>query len=74
MKATEKTYKQKITGTGVFYNIGGIKIEIVDIEPCLRLSQYGKGEKITCKCSMCKEKNQTPEEAKKILDRIYKNL
>lgn len=53
--------------------IGGLIIEVVEaIEPCYRLSQYGKGLPITCKCSVCKSKNQTPEEAKQILDKIYK--
>lgn len=53
------------------WNLGGLIIEEHVSEPCYSLSQYGKGLPITCQCSVCKEKNQTPEEAKRRMDIIY---
>lgn len=50
------------------YNFKGFKIEKITTEACYRLTQYGKGLLITCKCSVCSQKNQTPEEAKIIMD------
>lgn len=55
-----------------YFIISNIKIEIAELNnKCLRLVQYGKGQKITCSCLTCKNKNQTPEEAKAIMDKIY---
>ena len=55
-----------------FFIISGVKIEIKEpTNKCLRLVQYGKGQKITCSCLTCKSKNQTPEEAKAIMDKIH---
>jgi hypothetical protein len=55
-----------------YFIISKIKIEAVKPDnKCLRLVQYGKGQKITCSCLICKNKNQTPEEAKAIMDKIY---
>jgi len=55
-----------------FHSIGGIKIEKLITEPCYRLSQYGKGLPITCACSSCLKRGQTPEQAKTGMDLIYK--
>jgi len=63
------TIKEKEMRT--HYNIGGFKIEVANTEPCFRLYQYGKGLPITCKCSVCAAKNQTPEQAKVAMDAKY---
>ena len=62
--------KTRVVGS---YRIGGLTIDRVDIEPCYRLSQYGEGKPITCQCTLCAAKNQTPEEAKAVMDKIYKH-
>jgi hypothetical protein len=55
-----------------YFIISGVKIEVAEsTNKCLRLLQYGKGQKITCSCLTCKSKNQTPEEAKAIMNKIY---
>jgi hypothetical protein len=55
-----------------YFIISKIKIEAVKPDnKCFRLVQYGRGQKITCACLTCKNKNQTPEEAKAIMDKIY---
>jgi len=51
------------TYTGKTFRFGGFVIPQVDVEPCYRLTQFGKGLPITCACSVCAAKNQTPEEA-----------
>lgn len=52
-------------------NLGQLVIDIVKPEPCYRVGQYMKGEAVTCKCTICKAKNQTPEEAKKAMDKVH---
>jgi hypothetical protein len=52
---------------------GGLEIKKVKRIPCHRLVQYSKFETICCSCPICREKNQTSEEAYTILDKIYKN-
>ena len=47
------------------------KIQKTTSEPCYRLVQYGKGLPITCNCSVCAAKNQTPEQAKAIMDQKH---
>lgn len=46
-----------------FYSVSGVAFKVVAPEPCLRLVQYGKGAPITCACSACAARNQTPAEA-----------
>lgn len=35
------------------YKIGGFVIESVTVEPCHRVEQFMKNQKITCDCSKC---------------------
>lgn len=35
------------------FQIGGLFIPVVNVEPCYRLVQIGKGLPITCTCSRC---------------------
>ncbi len=51
------------------YIINGFKIETVERESCYRLEQYGRGQTITCKCSICI--GSTHAEMKLRLDKIY---
>jgi hypothetical protein len=51
--------------------LGNMVIDVISVESCFRLSQYGKGLPITCSCNSCFKRNQTPEEAKKSLDRAH---
>lgn len=46
-----------------FYTIDGVLFKGANPEPCLRLTQYGKGLPITCACTRCAVRNQTPAEA-----------
>lgn len=48
--------------------IDGIVFKSVNPESCYRLVQFGRGQEITCQCSQCKAKNQTPEEARKAME------
>jgi hypothetical protein len=41
------------TPTGRKYNILGIEIEEVEVEPCQRLTQLARGEAVTCNCTRC---------------------
>lgn len=61
--------KHKVIGT---YHMGQIDIDIIDVEPCYRISQYMKGEPITCQCTGCKKRGQSPSEAKAHMDKVYK--
>jgi hypothetical protein len=61
----------KAVNTGRSFNIGGFIINEVTVESCYRLSQYGMGLPITCACTICKAKGQTPEEAKKRMDFVH---
>lgn len=45
------------------FDIHGVVIQQIRREPCDRLVQFGKGQPITCKCSACSDRNQTPEQA-----------
>jgi hypothetical protein len=46
------------------FNISGVRFEIVQRESCDRLVQFYKGLPITCKCTRCAARNQTPEQAR----------
>ncbi len=46
------------------YNLSVLKIKVVERESCLRLVQFGRGLPITCTCTTCAARNQTPEQAK----------
>lgn len=46
------------------FKISGVEFKVVQRESCVRLIQFGKGLPITCKCSACATRNQTPEEAR----------
>ena len=50
------------------YVINNVRIERVMPEACYRLTQYGKGQPITCRCTRCAARNQTPEQAKASVD------
>lgn len=39
--------------TGKVFQIGGLTIPVVNVEPCYRLVQIGKGLPITCSCTRC---------------------
>jgi len=52
--------------------MGELVIDVVETESCYRLSQYGQNLLVTCGCSSCKDRNQAPEQAKEMLDKIYK--
>lgn len=39
--------------TGKTFNLGGLSIPVVRVEPCYRLVQIGKGLSLTCACSRC---------------------
>lgn len=54
------------------FKFGGMTIEEVEREPCYKLSQYGKGERITCQCSVCASKGESHEVIKARMDKIYK--
>lgn len=54
------------------HRIGNLEVPIIEVESCMRLAQYGKGEDVTCKCTSCAAKNQTPFQAKVALDKIHK--
>lgn len=45
------------------FKINGVTFQQVRPEPCLRLVQFGKGLPITCACTLCATRNQTPAEA-----------
>jgi hypothetical protein len=51
--------------------LGNMSIDVISVESCFRLSQYGQGSPITCRCTSCAKRNQTPEEAKKSLDKAH---
>jgi len=66
-----KIMASQFTETGKAYNFGFISIHEIVIEPCYRLTQWGKGLPITCECAVCKAKNQTPEQAKDAVDKAH---
>lgn len=45
------------------YVINNVRIQRVLPQACHRLAQYGKGQPITCRCSRCTARGQTPEQA-----------
>lgn len=61
--------KYNVVGT---FQFAGMTIENIEVEPCYKLSQYGKGEIINCQCSVCKSKGESHEVIKARLDKIYK--
>ena len=50
------------------YTISGVQFKVVKPESCDRLVQYGKGLPVTCSCTRCAARGQTPEQAKASLD------
>ncbi len=52
--------------------VGNVIFPVLQVEPCFKLSQWGKGERITCRCSNCREKNETHEVIKARMDKMYK--
>lgn len=51
--------------------INGVKFQRVMPEPCLRLIQWGKGLPITCACTRCAARGQTPAQAKASVDAAH---
>lgn len=51
--------------------INGVEFKAIKPESCARLVQYGKGLPITCKCTRCAARNQTPEQAKASCDAAH---
>lgn len=51
--------------------INGVRFERINPEPCKRLAQYGKGQPITCACTHCAARGQTPEQAKASMDAAH---
>lgn len=73
-----KTYTHTMNN-GQKYNVighvtfGGMKIENIEVEPCYKLSMYGKGEIINCQCSVCLAKGESHEVIKARMDKMYKS-
>ncbi len=51
--------------------INGVEFKRVMPERCVRLTQWGKGQPITCRCTPCAARNQTPEQAKASVDAAH---
>ena len=51
--------------------INNVQFKVINPEPCNRLVQYGKGQPITCACTRCAARNQTPEQAKASCDAAH---
>jgi hypothetical protein len=51
--------------------ISGIEFKRVAPESCYRLTQWGKGQPITCRCTSCAARNQTAEQAKASVDAAH---
>ncbi|MBO1007132.1 MULTISPECIES: hypothetical protein [Acidovorax] len=51
--------------------ISGVEFKRVMPERCVRLTQWGKGQPITCRCTPCAARNQTPEQAKVSVDAAH---
>ncbi len=51
--------------------INGVEFKRVMPERCVRLTQWGKGQQITCRCTPCAARNQTPEQAKASVDAAH---
>lgn len=55
------------------YKIGGFVIESVIVEPCYRVVQFMKNQKITCDCSKCliDNKGMSSDEIKQRMNLVY---
>lgn len=55
------------------FTISGVTIPVVEREPCYRLIQFFKGQPITCQCSACAARNQTPEQARQSVAKAHQD-